>query len=166
MAYAFTLWVCYVLLKEYGKVESMRLEFLATEKRRPDQFTVNLFFNLTYFLSNYFLLLLGCILWFSPVYFYYTLFSFDMKQWNSDFRFYVLEMVLYIVDLNFRFNSSLHLVFFFSFFFGGVHITGANLLFFIITELIVSINKQSNDDFFFLASIGMKGVLYEIERRT
>ncbi|KAK7304689.1 hypothetical protein VNO77_42575 [Canavalia gladiata] len=40
MAYAFTFWTCYILRKEYEKVASMRLEFLATEKRRPDQFTV------------------------------------------------------------------------------------------------------------------------------
>ncbi|XP_061352196.1 calcium permeable stress-gated cation channel 1-like [Gastrolobium bilobum] len=40
MAYAFTFWTCYVLLKEYEKVESMRLQFLAEERRRPDQFTV------------------------------------------------------------------------------------------------------------------------------
>ncbi|KAG4394616.1 hypothetical protein AAZX31_20G059600 [Glycine max] len=40
MAYAFTFWTCYVLLKEYGKVATMRLGFLAAEKRRPDQFTV------------------------------------------------------------------------------------------------------------------------------
>ncbi|XWS12874.1 hypothetical protein CRYUN_Cryun37aG0127900 [Craigia yunnanensis] len=40
MAYAFTFWTCYVLLKEYEKVASMRLQFLASEKRRPDQFTV------------------------------------------------------------------------------------------------------------------------------
>ncbi|XP_062088288.1 calcium permeable stress-gated cation channel 1-like [Humulus lupulus] len=40
MAYAFTFWTCYVLLKEYAIVASMRLQFLATEKRRPDQFTV------------------------------------------------------------------------------------------------------------------------------
>ncbi|WVY94100.1 hypothetical protein V8G54_033188 [Vigna mungo] len=40
MAYAFTFWTCYVLLKEYGKTASMRLGFLAAEKRRPDQFTV------------------------------------------------------------------------------------------------------------------------------
>ncbi|PON52139.1 Calcium-dependent channel [Parasponia andersonii] len=40
MAYAFTFWTCYVLLKEYEIVASMRLQFLATEKRRPDQFTV------------------------------------------------------------------------------------------------------------------------------
>ncbi|KAK7292431.1 hypothetical protein RIF29_08211 [Crotalaria pallida] len=40
VAYAFTFWTCYVLLKEYGKVASMRLQFLAGEKRRPDQFTV------------------------------------------------------------------------------------------------------------------------------
>lgn len=40
MAYGFTFWTCYVLRKEYEKVASMRLQFLAAEKRRPDQFTV------------------------------------------------------------------------------------------------------------------------------
>ncbi|XP_020211354.1 calcium permeable stress-gated cation channel 1 [Cajanus cajan] len=40
MAYAFTFWTCYVLLKDYEKVASMRLGFLAAERRRPDQFTV------------------------------------------------------------------------------------------------------------------------------
>ncbi|CAH9081611.1 unnamed protein product [Cuscuta epithymum] len=40
MAYAFTFWTCYVLRAEYAKVAEMRLHFLATEKRRPDQFTV------------------------------------------------------------------------------------------------------------------------------
>ncbi|PKU69799.1 calcium permeable stress-gated cation channel 1 [Dendrobium catenatum] len=40
MAYAFTFWTCFVLLKEYEKVASMRLHFLASERRRPDQFTV------------------------------------------------------------------------------------------------------------------------------
>uniref|UniRef100_A0A2N9H8T8 Calcium permeable stress-gated cation channel 1 n=1 Tax=Fagus sylvatica TaxID=28930 RepID=A0A2N9H8T8_FAGSY len=40
MAYAFTFWTCYVLLKEYETVASMRLQFLASEGRRPDQFTV------------------------------------------------------------------------------------------------------------------------------
>ncbi|OIW03028.1 hypothetical protein TanjilG_20956 [Lupinus angustifolius] len=40
MAYVFTFWTCYMLLKEYEKVASMRLQFLAEEKRRPDQFTV------------------------------------------------------------------------------------------------------------------------------
>ncbi|XP_057415574.1 CSC1-like protein At1g62320 isoform X2 [Lotus japonicus] len=40
VAYAFTFWTCYILLKEYEKVTSMRLEFLATQKRRPDQFSV------------------------------------------------------------------------------------------------------------------------------
>ncbi|KAI9395623.1 hypothetical protein POPTR_004G006100v4 [Populus trichocarpa] len=40
MAYAFTFWTCYVLLKEYEKVASMRLQFLSSERRRPDQFTV------------------------------------------------------------------------------------------------------------------------------
>ncbi|KAI4295953.1 hypothetical protein L6164_035946 [Bauhinia variegata] len=40
MAYCFTFLTCYVLFKEYEKVASMRLHFLATEKRRADQFTV------------------------------------------------------------------------------------------------------------------------------
>ncbi|KAJ6363898.1 hypothetical protein OIU76_028933 [Salix suchowensis] len=40
MAYAFTFWTCYVLLREYEKVASMRLQFLSSERRRPDQFTV------------------------------------------------------------------------------------------------------------------------------
>ena len=42
MAYAFTFWTCYVLMKEYEKVASMRLSFLQSEQRRPDQFTVKL----------------------------------------------------------------------------------------------------------------------------
>ncbi|XP_052178445.1 calcium permeable stress-gated cation channel 1-like isoform X2 [Diospyros lotus] len=40
MAYAFTFWTCYVLKKEYEIIASMRLHFLASEHRRPDQFTV------------------------------------------------------------------------------------------------------------------------------
>ncbi|KAG6513396.1 hypothetical protein ZIOFF_023720 [Zingiber officinale] len=40
MAYIFTFWTCYILLKEYGIVVSMRLHFLSSAKRRPDQFTV------------------------------------------------------------------------------------------------------------------------------
>ncbi|XP_057961013.1 calcium permeable stress-gated cation channel 1-like [Malania oleifera] len=40
MAYVFTFWTCYVLQKEYETIASMRLQFLATERRRPDQFTV------------------------------------------------------------------------------------------------------------------------------
>uniref|UniRef100_A0ACD5TGS2 Uncharacterized protein n=1 Tax=Avena sativa TaxID=4498 RepID=A0ACD5TGS2_AVESA len=40
MAYVFTCWTCYVLLREYEIVATMRLRFLASEKRRPDQFTV------------------------------------------------------------------------------------------------------------------------------
>ncbi|KAI6704083.1 hypothetical protein NL676_013219 [Syzygium grande] len=40
MAYIFTLWTCYVLLKEYEMVASMRLQFLASERRRADQFSV------------------------------------------------------------------------------------------------------------------------------
>ncbi|CAG7898088.1 calcium permeable stress-gated cation channel 1 [Brassica rapa] len=40
MAYAFTIWTCYVLMKEYETIANMRLQFLASEARRPDQFTV------------------------------------------------------------------------------------------------------------------------------
>ncbi|XP_077226614.1 hyperosmolality-gated Ca2+ permeable channel 1.2-like isoform X2 [Tasmannia lanceolata] len=40
MAYLFSFWTCYVLHKEYEIVESMRLHFLASVRRRPDQFTV------------------------------------------------------------------------------------------------------------------------------
>jgi hypothetical protein len=40
MAYVFTFWTCYVLVREYEIVAKMRLQFLASEKRRPDQFTV------------------------------------------------------------------------------------------------------------------------------
>ncbi|KAL2524084.1 Calcium permeable stress-gated cation channel 1 [Abeliophyllum distichum] len=40
MAYAFTFWTCYILRKEYETIAAMRLHFLASERRRPDQFTV------------------------------------------------------------------------------------------------------------------------------
>ncbi|KAF5189731.1 Csc1-like protein [Thalictrum thalictroides] len=40
MAYVFTFWTCYVLYHEYKKIACMRLHFLASENRRPDQFTV------------------------------------------------------------------------------------------------------------------------------
>lgn len=40
MAYAFTLWTFYILYREYKVVATMRLNFLASEERRPDQFTV------------------------------------------------------------------------------------------------------------------------------
>ncbi|PIN21328.1 hypothetical protein CDL12_05964 [Handroanthus impetiginosus] len=40
MAYAFTFWTCYTLRKEYEIVAAMRLHFVASERRRPDQFTV------------------------------------------------------------------------------------------------------------------------------
>ncbi|KAK7306855.1 hypothetical protein VNO77_44815 [Canavalia gladiata] len=40
MAYVFTFWTCYVLMKEYAKVASMRRDFLAAEKRRADHYTV------------------------------------------------------------------------------------------------------------------------------
>ncbi|CAM8890627.1 unnamed protein product [Rhodiola kirilowii] len=39
-AYVFTFWTCYVLKNEYDTISKMRLHFLASEHRRPDQFTV------------------------------------------------------------------------------------------------------------------------------
>ncbi|KAK4279209.1 hypothetical protein QN277_016945 [Acacia crassicarpa] len=40
MAYAFTFWTCYILKREYHIVASMRVHFVASEYRHPDQFTV------------------------------------------------------------------------------------------------------------------------------
>jgi len=40
MAYVITFWTCFVLQREYKHIASMRLQFLASEHRRPDQFTV------------------------------------------------------------------------------------------------------------------------------
>ncbi|KAI3809737.1 hypothetical protein L1987_19337 [Smallanthus sonchifolius] len=40
MAYTFTFWTCYILKREYEIIASMRLRFIASEQRRPDQFTV------------------------------------------------------------------------------------------------------------------------------
>ncbi|XP_022759718.1 CSC1-like protein At4g02900 isoform X1 [Durio zibethinus] len=40
MSYVFTLWTFYVLYAEYKAVAAMRLRYLASENRRPDQFTV------------------------------------------------------------------------------------------------------------------------------
>jgi hypothetical protein len=41
MSYVFSAWTCYSLYKEYMIVATMRLRFLASERRRPDQFTVS-----------------------------------------------------------------------------------------------------------------------------
>ncbi|KAL8170556.1 hypothetical protein V2J09_022360 [Rumex salicifolius] len=38
--YMFTFWTCFMLYKEYGKVASMRYQFLASQPKRPEQFTV------------------------------------------------------------------------------------------------------------------------------
>ncbi|KAL8536451.1 hypothetical protein ACS0TY_011891 [Phlomoides rotata] len=38
--YLFTFWACYMLYKEYDRVASMRLNFLASQGRRAEQFTV------------------------------------------------------------------------------------------------------------------------------
>ncbi|XP_074307471.1 protein OSCA1-like [Silene latifolia] len=40
MEYAFTFWTCFILYKEYERVTAMRLQFIASERRRPDQFSV------------------------------------------------------------------------------------------------------------------------------
>lgn len=43
MAYVFTFWTCYSLYKEYEIITNKRLQFLAAENRRPDQFTVSFY---------------------------------------------------------------------------------------------------------------------------
>ncbi|XP_061341346.1 CSC1-like protein At4g02900 [Gastrolobium bilobum] len=40
MSYVFSSWTCYSLYKEYKNIAGMRLRFLASERRRADQFTV------------------------------------------------------------------------------------------------------------------------------
>ncbi|XP_050211142.1 CSC1-like protein At1g32090 [Mercurialis annua] len=40
LQYLFTLWTCFLLYKEYDIVASMRLRFLASQRRRAEQFTV------------------------------------------------------------------------------------------------------------------------------
>lgn len=40
MEYLFTMWICYMLYKEYHNVALMRLHFLASQHRRVEQFTV------------------------------------------------------------------------------------------------------------------------------
>ncbi|KAF9689594.1 hypothetical protein SADUNF_Sadunf01G0108600 [Salix dunnii] len=40
LEYAFTIWICFLLYKEYDHVASMRLRFLASKRRRAEQFTV------------------------------------------------------------------------------------------------------------------------------
>ncbi|KAL3497940.1 hypothetical protein ACH5RR_040672 [Cinchona calisaya] len=40
MQYLFTFWTCYLLYKEYDRVASMRLKFLASQGRRAEQFSV------------------------------------------------------------------------------------------------------------------------------
>ncbi|CAN6486511.1 unnamed protein product [Victoria cruziana] len=39
-AYIFTLWTCALLYQEYSSIASMRLQFLTSQRRRVDQFTV------------------------------------------------------------------------------------------------------------------------------
>ncbi|PIN20127.1 hypothetical protein CDL12_07184 [Handroanthus impetiginosus] len=40
MEYLCTFWTCYMLYREYDRVATMRLNFLASQGRRPEQFTV------------------------------------------------------------------------------------------------------------------------------
>ncbi|KAK9716130.1 hypothetical protein RND81_06G212900 [Saponaria officinalis] len=40
MQYLFTFWTCFLLYKEYDKVASMRLAFLASQQKRVEQYTV------------------------------------------------------------------------------------------------------------------------------
>lgn len=64
MAYGFTFWTCYVLLREYEKVALMRLQFLASEKRRPDQFSVKYDYSFTLLMRNKSLLLIQSLFMF------------------------------------------------------------------------------------------------------
>jgi hypothetical protein len=48
MAYVFTFWTFYVLYHEYKVITTMRLRFLANQKRRPDQFTVRYLFGASF----------------------------------------------------------------------------------------------------------------------
>lgn len=48
MSYVFTAWVCYILFMEYKAIAALRLRFLCDEQRRPDQFTVRLFFYISH----------------------------------------------------------------------------------------------------------------------
>ncbi|XP_022738267.1 CSC1-like protein At1g32090 [Durio zibethinus] len=40
LEYLFTIWICYMLYKEYDNIAIMRLHFLASQRRRAEQFTV------------------------------------------------------------------------------------------------------------------------------
>ncbi|KAK7367034.1 hypothetical protein VNO80_09040 [Phaseolus coccineus] len=40
LEYMFTLWICFLLYKEYDNIASMRLHFIASQRRRVEQFTV------------------------------------------------------------------------------------------------------------------------------
>ncbi|KAL5550871.1 hypothetical protein UlMin_001047 [Ulmus minor] len=40
LEYLFTFWICYLLYKEYDNVATMRLNFLASQRRHAEQFTV------------------------------------------------------------------------------------------------------------------------------
>ena len=41
LEYAFTIWICFMLYKEYDHVALMRLRFLASKRRHAEQFTVS-----------------------------------------------------------------------------------------------------------------------------
>lgn len=53
MAYVITFWTCFVLKREYKNIGSMRLQFLASDQRRPDQFTVKHKFSITWSILLY-----------------------------------------------------------------------------------------------------------------
>ncbi|KAJ4829437.1 hypothetical protein Tsubulata_006632 [Turnera subulata] len=40
LEYLFTIWICFLLYKEYDIIASMRLQFLVSQRRRAEQFTV------------------------------------------------------------------------------------------------------------------------------
>lgn len=62
MAYVFTFWTCYILYKEYKVVTDMRLHFLASQSRRPDQFTVSFpSTDICFLVNSNMVLIISCI---------------------------------------------------------------------------------------------------------
>lgn len=60
MEYLFTFWACYMLYKEYDRVASMRLSFLASQGRQPAQFTVSFFALMAIYIDLLSTIMLNC----------------------------------------------------------------------------------------------------------
>lgn len=60
--YLFTLWACFMLYREYNTVALMRLQYLASQRRRPEQFTVSENFKYLTLMSVFLIHLEFCFL--------------------------------------------------------------------------------------------------------